>query len=174
MTRNSRLKHDRRPDRAGPRKCGGRVFFCPGHGLARRLLGRPPLIERFQTQIPDQKLTGSGGLPSFNACLKSPATVPFTSFSEFNKDQGGDVWFAFDESRPLAAFAGVRANWTSVRKVKKGETTNDFYASLTTEPNDVVGAVHPKAMPVILTTPEEIEAWIPEHEVVCLKTKSRF
>jgi hypothetical protein len=26
--------------------------------------------------------------------------------------------------------------------------------------NDVVGAVHPKAMPVILTTPAEIEQWM--------------
>jgi putative SOS response-associated peptidase YedK len=31
---------------------------------------------------------------------------------------------------------------------------------LTTDPNDVVGAVHPKAMPVILTTPGEIETWM--------------
>ena len=47
-----------------------------------------------------------------------------------------------------------------MRKVKEGETTNDLYAFLTTEPNAEVGAIHPKAMPVILTTPEEIEAWM--------------
>jgi putative SOS response-associated peptidase YedK len=45
----------------------------------------------------------------------------------------------------------------SVRKVKEGETTNDLYAFLTTEPNAEVGAIHPKAMPVILTTPDEVE-----------------
>jgi putative SOS response-associated peptidase YedK len=28
--------------------------------------------------------------------------VPFTSFSEFNKVAGGNVWFAFDQTRPLA------------------------------------------------------------------------
>jgi putative SOS response-associated peptidase YedK len=28
---------------------------------------------------------------------------------------------------------------------------------LTTEPNAEVGAIHPKAMPVILTTPEEVD-----------------
>src|SRR5438128_593203 len=33
--------------------------------------------------------------------------VPFTSFSEFNKAAGGDIWFALDESRPLACFAGI-------------------------------------------------------------------
>ena len=47
-----------------------------------------------------------------------------------------------------------------VRKVKEGETTNDLYAFLTTEPNKEVGAVHPKAMPVILTTPDEWETWL--------------
>ena len=51
-------------------------------------------------------------------------------------------------------------NWTSVRKVREGETTNDLYAFLTTEPNAVVGAFHPKAMPVILTTQEEIDIWM--------------
>ncbi len=33
-------------------------------------------------------------------------------------------------------------------------------AFLTTEPNAEVGAIHPKAMPVILTTPDEVEAWM--------------
>jgi putative SOS response-associated peptidase YedK len=33
--------------------------------------------------------------------------VPFTSFSEFKKAEGGDVWIAFDDSRPLAVFAGI-------------------------------------------------------------------
>ncbi len=33
--------------------------------------------------------------------------VPFNSFSEFNKAEGGDIWFAFDDSRPLACFAGI-------------------------------------------------------------------
>jgi putative SOS response-associated peptidase YedK len=37
--------------------------------------------------------------------------------------------------------------------VKEGETTNDLFAFLTTEPNSEVGAIHPRAMPVILTTP---------------------
>ena len=48
----------------------------------------------------------------------------------------------------------------SVRKVKDGETTDDLYAFLTTEPNAEVGAVHPKAMPVILTKPEEWATWL--------------
>lgn len=39
----------------------------------------------------------------------------------------------------------------------KGKTV---YAFLTTEPNAEVGRVHPKAMPVILTTAEEHDVWM--------------
>ncbi|MCS3897384.1 DUF159 family protein [Bradyrhizobium sp. MOS001] len=90
-----------------------------------------------------------------NRCL-----VPFTSFSEFNKAEGGEIWFALGETRPLACFAGIWANWTSVRKVKEGETTNDLYEFLTTKPNPEVEAIHPKAMPVILTMPGEVDTWL--------------
>ncbi len=41
--------------------------------------------------------------------------------------------------------------------MKEGETTNDVFAFLTTEPNAIVKPIHPKAMPVILTRPDEIE-----------------
>ncbi|WP_050401591.1 SOS response-associated peptidase [Bradyrhizobium embrapense] len=86
--------------------------------------------------------------------------VPFNSFSEFNRAAGGDIWFALDESRPLACFAGIWTSWTSVRKVREGVTTNDLYAFLTTEPNAEVGAIHPKATPVILTSPAEVDVWM--------------
>jgi putative SOS response-associated peptidase YedK len=86
--------------------------------------------------------------------------VPFNSFSEFNTAEGGDIWFALDDSRPLVRFAGIWANWTSVRKVKEGETINDIFAFLTTEANAEIRAIHPKAMPVILTTPDEVETWM--------------
>jgi putative SOS response-associated peptidase YedK len=70
------------------------------------------------------------------------------------------VWFASDESRPLTCFAGLWTNWTSVRKAKEGEVTSDIFAFLTCEPNAEVGRVHPKAMPVILTTQQERDAWL--------------
>ena len=92
--------------------------------------------------------------------VENRCVVPFTSFSEFNKAKGGDIWFAFDDSRSLAVFAGMWTNWTSVRKAKEGETTNDLFGFLTTEPNDVVAPIHAKAMPVILTKPDEIETWL--------------
>ncbi|GAU86886.1 hypothetical protein BIWAKO_06834 [Bosea sp. BIWAKO-01] len=83
------------------------------------------------------------------------------AFSEFNREAGGDVWFALDEDRPLAFFAGIWApQWTSVRKVKTGEETIDVFAFLTTEPNAEVEPIHPKAMPVILTNPVDLELWM--------------
>jgi putative SOS response-associated peptidase YedK len=95
--------------------------------------------------------------------IENCCVVPFTSFSENEALPDGThppVWFAFDETRPLALFAGIWTRWTSVRKVKDGETTNDIFAFLTTEPNKEVGATHPKAIPVILTTREEIDTWM--------------
>jgi putative SOS response-associated peptidase YedK len=61
--------------------------------------------------------------------VESRCVVPFTSFSENEVLPDGSrtpVWFALDETRPLAFFAGIRTRWTSVRKVKEGETTNDI------------------------------------------------
>lgn len=89
--------------------------------------------------------------------------VPFTSFSEYDTLPGGEkepVWFALGEDRPLAFFAGIWTSWTSVRKLKDGETTDDLYGFLTTEANAVVAKIHPKAMPVILTEPEEFDVWL--------------
>ena len=87
--------------------------------------------------------------------------MPFTSFSEFNRDAGGDIWFARSEDRPLTAFAGIWVpQWTSVRKMKTGLETVDLYAFLTTDPNAELRPIHPKAMPVILTTPEECDVWL--------------
>ncbi|EJC76032.1 hypothetical protein Rleg10DRAFT_4674 [Rhizobium leguminosarum bv. trifolii WSM2012] len=95
-----------------------------------------------------------------NRCL-----VPFTRFAEpdpANKPEGGktpNAWFgAPDES--LMFFAGLwTPQWTCVRKIKEGMTTNDLFGFLTTEPNAVVAPIH-RAMPVILSTEEEIETWL--------------
>jgi putative SOS response-associated peptidase YedK len=100
--------------------------------------------------------------------------VPFTGFSENEVLPDGSrppVWFALDETRPLAFFAGIWTTWTSVRKLKEGETTNELFAFLTTEPNAEVAQVHPKAMPVILTTTGEAEAWLtaPTGEALALQ-----
>ncbi|MCW3476270.1 SOS response-associated peptidase [Limobrevibacterium gyesilva] len=104
--------------------------------------------------------------------VESRCLVPFNSFAEPDNGSFGGrapVWFAFDESRPLACFAGIWTRWTSVRKVREGETTNDIFAFLTINPNAEVGAIHPKAMPVILRTPEEMITWMAAPAVDALK-----
>ncbi len=106
--------------------------------------------------------------------VESRCLVPFTSFSEHEALPGGrrpPVWFAFDDTRPLACFAGIWTRWTSVRKLREGEVTADVFGFLTTEPNAEIGAVHPKAMPLILTTPEECDRWMsaPAAEALALQ-----
>lgn len=93
----------------------------------------------------------------------SRCLVPFTAFSEPGRDADGryaPVWFALPEA-PVAVFAGLyHPSWSGVRKIKTGLETIDLFGFLTTEPNAEVGAVHPKAMPVILTTAEERDTWM--------------
>ena len=106
--------------------------------------------------------------------VENRCVVPFSSFAENEVLPDGSrplVWFAFDESRPLAFFAGLWTRWTSVRKVKEGQTTNDLYGFLTTAPNVELKAIHPKAMPVVLATPAEVDAWLtsPTQEALALQ-----
>lgn len=89
--------------------------------------------------------------------------VPWTSFSEYETMPDGKkvpAWFALNGDRPLSFFAGIWTSWTSTRKTKEGEVTADLFAFLTCDPNDVVGPIHPKAMPVILTEPDELDTWM--------------
>ena len=90
--------------------------------------------------------------------------VPFTSFSEIDSRPGAPrnhpVWFALGQYRPLAFFAGIRTEWTSVRKLKEGEVTAELFGFLTCPHNAEVAKIHPKAMPVILTSPEEWRRWL--------------
>ena len=67
-----------------------------------------------------------------------------------------------DETRPLVAFAGIWTEWNGVRGTKANpvEGRHRLYGFLTTEPNSVIVPIHPKAMPVILTTPEEWDVWM--------------
>ena len=100
----------------------------------------------------------AGWLGPENRCL-----VPFTSFSEPDQVGGSlkPVWFALGEDRPLAFFAGVMTHgWTCVRKISEGEVTCDLFGFLTADANAEIGVVHDKAMPVILTSPEEWDLWL--------------
>lgn len=94
--------------------------------------------------------------------VESRCLVPFTSFSE--PDQVGrtfkPIWFALDESRPLAFFAGVWTPHAGVRMISKGWEEIEAFGFLTTDAAEPVRTFHDKAQPVILTTEEEREVWM--------------
>lgn len=90
--------------------------------------------------------------------------VPVNSFCEWadTKPRKTPTWFALDNDRPLFAFAGIWATWRGLRGPKSNLVDGEhrLYGFLTTEANSVVGPIHPKAMPVLLTTTEEYDVWL--------------
>jgi putative SOS response-associated peptidase YedK len=86
--------------------------------------------------------------------------VPFTAFAEHVKTDAGfaPLWFAAPDG--LACFAGLATRWTGTRKKAEGEVTLTVFGFLTCEPNADVAPHHPKAMPAILTTPDEQRRWL--------------
>lgn len=105
-----------------------------------------------------------------NRCL-----VPFTSFAEPDQDHEGtrkNIWFALDESRPLAFFAGIWTPHACVRMKSKGWEEVEAFGFLTTDSAEPVKTYHKKAMPVILRTEEERDLWLsgaPWGDVVSLQ-----
>jgi putative SOS response-associated peptidase YedK len=103
--------------------------------------------------------------PFWRSALKDPnrrCLVPVTSFCEWTAEPDPEtnrkrkVWFGHRE-HPVFAFAGI---W------RPGEE-KPFMAFLTCKPNETVGAVHPKAMPVMLD-PADFGRWLDnEHEEAC-------
>jgi putative SOS response-associated peptidase YedK len=98
-----------------------------------------------------------GWLGRRNRCL-----VPATSFCEYADTKPRKIWFALDEDRPLLAFAGLWTTWRGVRGPKNAPVGGEhqLFGFLTTEANATVAPIHPKAMPVILTTPAEFDRWL--------------
>ena len=89
--------------------------------------------------------------------------VPATSFCEYAPGKPATpTWFALGRDRPLFAFAGLWRPWTGTRgpKADPAEGEHQLFAFLTCQPNAAVAPVHPKAMPVILATPEDCDAWL--------------
>lgn len=87
--------------------------------------------------------------------------VPFDRFAEPRPGGrgAGNAWFRLAEGAGF--FAGIWVpGWTSVRKLKDGATTDDLFAFLTCPPCAEVAAIHPKAMPVILTDPQACVTWL--------------
>jgi putative SOS response-associated peptidase YedK len=72
------------------------------------------------------------------------------------------VGFALNDDRPLIAFAGIWTEFKGDRGTKSKPIPGPHlvYGFLTTAPNAIVESIHPKAMPVILTTQEECDVWM--------------
>ena len=91
--------------------------------------------------------------PFWRPMLSSPAQrclVPWSQFCEWTGAKGSrrKVWFERSDT-PVSAFAGL---W---RETDQGPR----FAFLTTEANQTVGAIHPKAMPVLLDA-DSHETWL--------------
>lgn len=95
---------------------------------------------------------------------RNRCVVPWTSFCEWENTQPKKTkrWFAINEDRPLAVFAGLWTGWSGIRgSVRSPRAGNhELFAFLTCAANRIVAPIHAKAMPVILTTEEEIDAWL--------------
>ncbi|MBO9135242.1 SOS response-associated peptidase [Rhizobium sp. B230/85] len=98
-----------------------------------------------------------------NRCL-----VPATAFSEYEQVADPTTgkkplrWFVVNEDQPVFALAGIHTRWKGARGPIKAPRhgEHDIYAFLTTRPNALVKPIHPKAMPVMLTTREECKLWL--------------
>ena len=129
--------------------------------------GMPPPSRTAGPPVTNIRHTSS---PHWRAWLepKNRCLVPANSFAEYAPEPNPEtkkkdvVWFALNDDRPLAAFAGI---WTKFRgdrgtKSKPIPGPHLVYGFLTTAPNAIVEPIHPKAMPVILTAQEECDVWM--------------
>jgi putative SOS response-associated peptidase YedK len=117
---------------------------------------RPLNPEPRSTSASPQKATGTGTAEP-NRCL-----VPFNSFAEYAPEPNPEtkekdvVWFPINEDGPLTCFAGI---WTEFKDEARNRNTNPgphlVYGFLIATPNAIVEPIHPKAMPVILSTDQE-------------------
>jgi putative SOS response-associated peptidase YedK len=110
--------------------------------------------------------------------LKDPASrcvVPVSGFAEPDRRTSNPVVFRWFR-RPadsLFFFPGIWTDWEGDRgrKAKPHVGRNRLYGFLTTDPNELVKPVHQKAMPVVLTTPAEVDQWLhpPMEEALTLQ-----
>ena len=133
------------PDREAPvlRQVDGALT------LERMTWGVPPPVKIARPVTNVRNLAS----PFWRSMLTSPerrCLVPVTSFCEWTGEAGSKskVWFGMADEAPFA-FAGL---WRPTDEEPR-------MAFLTCAPNELVGAIHPKAMPVILTA-DDRERWL--------------
>lgn len=144
-----------------------------GRELASLTWGMPTPVEHLKSpDAPDTGVTNVRNTfaPHWHRWLgiEHRCVVPATAFSEYGAAPDPRTrrkplhWFALDETRPLFFFAGIWTAWSGTRGSRKTprDGEHELFAFLTTKPNAVVAPIHPKAMPVILTSREEVETWL--------------
>lgn len=128
-------------------------------------------LEMMRWGFPGPAAAGSRGItnvrnldsPFWRGALNSPerrCLVPVTRFCEWTAEpdpatkRKSKVWFGMNEgSAPLFAFAGL---W----RPGDAKSEEPYMAFLTCAANLVVGAIHPKAMPVMLRPGEDTRRWL--------------
>lgn len=141
-----------------------------GIQLAMLRWGFPPATAKTKTPITNIRNLESRWWKDVNKeYLLEPqyrCLVPFTRFAEWNARAKENAWFETDSE--AAFFAGIWRPWHGERLMpvdgqkrrQRVETNIELFAFLTTEPNDIVKPIHPKAMPVILTKVDECVEWL--------------
>jgi putative SOS response-associated peptidase YedK len=101
------------------------------------------------------------GMPGPSQYGGAPAATSFCEYAD-TKPRKTPIWFALSEDRPLFAFASLWTRRRGVRGPKSGpvEGLHELFGFLTTEANAIIAPIHPKAMPVILTTHDEGDQWL--------------
>ena len=69
------------------------------------------------------------------------------------------LWATPPTARECHGF-GTKRTSVAIGLMEEGEVTADVFGLLTTAPNAEVAKIHPKAMPVILTTNDECDLWM--------------
>ena len=128
-------------------------------------------LEMMRWGFPGPAAAGSRGItnvrnldsPFWRGALNAPerrCIVPVTRFCEWTAEpdpatkRKAKVWFGLNEGvDPLFGFAGL---W----RPGDAKSEEPYMAFLTCAPNAIVGAVHPKAMPVMLRPGDETERWL--------------
>lgn len=131
-----------------------------GRGLALMRWGFPPPPGARAPVVNVRNLAS----PFWRAALTNPARrclVPVSRFAEWGSDVQGKKalhWFRLTDA-PIFAFAGLWRPLSAAERDDSNASVTRAFAFLTCAPNPLVGAVHPKAMPVILH-PADHDRWL--------------
>ncbi len=113
------------------------------------------------TNTRDDKIQSRFWRPSFERrrCL-----VPASSFCEPHDGRKPATWHWFEltgeDPRPLFAFAGIWLRWRGPVKKDGPAVDLDVYSFMTTEPNAATQSINHERSPVLLTKPDEFDAWL--------------